>query len=170
MAVSQIKSSDCKAQKNKLVKGEKKSAEAGARRSLADLCTLWSHIFDYRESFVCFASFVVGLFSYREPAQRVGAKTGTNRKDAQLHPHPAGPTYQLVRHDFYSPWSLSVLCPRRLLPVSLSEGCLFELTQILILVLNLNVSPSDLISSVFFSSFFYDCCQTRTRQVTYKQS
>lgn len=122
VAVSQIKSSDSTAQKNKLAKGAKKSVEAGAHRSFAFLCTLCSHIFGYRESSICFASFIVGLFSYREPAQRVGAKTGTNRKDAQLHSHPAGPTNQLVRHDVYSLWSLSVRCLGCLLPVILSEG------------------------------------------------
>lgn len=68
----------------------------------AYLCFLWSNIYlvTVSNSDKGLLSSCVHVFVFcREPVERAGAKASADREDAQFHPHPAGPTYQLVSDD-----------------------------------------------------------------------
>lgn len=58
----------------------------------ACLYFLYSNVFEYHVSNVL-SVVCVCLFLHREPAERTGTKTRSDREDAQFHPHPAGPAH-----------------------------------------------------------------------------
>lgn len=89
---TQIKSADDQAQKDNFAKGAKKSVEAG----VSHMCCC-RHVCAFVCSNICLSNLsspsCVCLFICREPAERAGTKTRPDWKDAQFHPHAAGPAH-----------------------------------------------------------------------------
>lgn len=95
---SQIKSTDDQAQKENFTKGAKKSVEAGVCRThwacYLRICVFCVQTFTlFTISNFLLLCVCVRVRACREPAERAGTKAGTDREDAQLHPHPAGPAH-----------------------------------------------------------------------------